>query len=54
MEDRKDHHPQCCCEFNPSTDELQEVVLSSECCHVHNYYPVECKCETPCLLQAIK
>jgi DNA (cytosine-5)-methyltransferase 1 len=45
---RKDHHPDCCCEFNPSSEELQNTVLASECCPVHNYNPVECLCETPC------
>lgn len=42
------HEPNCCCEFNPSTDKLQDNVLGSDCCPVHNLNPIECQSEPKC------
>ncbi len=47
-EERLFHEPQCCCQFNPSTDKIQDNVLGSNCCPVHNLKPDECYAETKC------
>lgn len=46
---RINHHPDCCCEYNPETPEPQQVVISSNCCPVHNTNPVPCLADPVCL-----
>ncbi len=41
------HEPRCCCEFNPSTEKNQDLVLGSNCCPIHNDKPIPCQA-TPC------
>lgn len=42
------HEPECCCQYNPSTPELQENVLASECCPVHKRNPKQCLADEEC------
>lgn len=39
----------CCCEYNPSSEKLKEVVLSSNCCPIHNKNEHACYCEPKCI-----
>lgn len=45
---RENHHADCCCEFNPTTDKELEVVCASSCCPIHNYSPIECQASPNC------
>lgn len=42
------HEPECCCQFNPSTENYQRLVLASNCCSVHNTNPMPCQAEICC------
>lgn len=42
------HHPECCCQYNPSSAIAEQTVLASECCPIHNYYPSECFANPKC------
>ena len=46
--ERDDHHPDCCCQFNPDSAEILDVVLGSNCCPVHNQSPIECQACPKC------
>lgn len=42
------HHPECCCQYNPSSAIAEQTVLASECCPIHNFYPQECFANPKC------
>ena len=44
----EEHHPDCCCQFNPTSYKIEENVLASECCPVHNYNPIDCQACIKC------
>lgn len=41
------HELGCCCQYNPSSDNHEEIVLGSNCCSVHNTNPISCQA-VPC------
>lgn len=46
--ERLDQDPDCCCEFNPDSDEIFDSVLVSMCCPIHNIFPMECQANKIC------
>lgn len=48
----EEHEAGCCCQFNPTSDVIEQNVLASECCPIHNYNPLECLCSPPCTMLA--